>query len=168
MSSQFRHKQPTRFNEPEIPQDLATKGYVDSQNLLTDFIFLGASGAVVKSLFSIEYTHMFGQFNSFSVTEAARKDPVCFDSTLVRHLTFYIRLNTFDASTVCAFRRNEGGQNMFVTVGTTLTGVFQDTTRTDSISNRDFISFQVNSTFSAAGSATFHSVSALCSGLSLG
>jgi len=30
MSSQFRHKQPTRFNEPEIPQDLATKGYVDN------------------------------------------------------------------------------------------------------------------------------------------
>jgi len=30
MQSQFNHKQPTRFNAPEIPQDLATKGYVDS------------------------------------------------------------------------------------------------------------------------------------------
>lgn len=29
MQSQFRHKQPTRFNAPEIDQDLATKVYID-------------------------------------------------------------------------------------------------------------------------------------------
>jgi len=31
--SQFQHKQPTRFNAPEIPQDLATKAYVDAQSI---------------------------------------------------------------------------------------------------------------------------------------
>jgi len=40
MSSQFRHKQPTRFNEPEIPQDLATKGYVDAQQTISNQFFI--------------------------------------------------------------------------------------------------------------------------------
>jgi len=39
--SQFNHKQPTRFNAPEIPQDLATKGYVDAN--LNDWALLHKS-----------------------------------------------------------------------------------------------------------------------------
>jgi len=38
MASQFAHKQPTRFNEPEIPSDLATKGYVDNRQLAVQWM----------------------------------------------------------------------------------------------------------------------------------
>jgi len=40
--SHFNHKQPTRFNAPEIPQDLATKAYVDSGWALIERATLGA------------------------------------------------------------------------------------------------------------------------------
>jgi len=37
--SQFNHKQPTRFNEPEIPFDLATKQYVDDRSASGNPVF---------------------------------------------------------------------------------------------------------------------------------
>jgi len=121
--SQFAHKQPTRFNEPEIPQDLVTKQYVDARSG-TGYCF---GMLIYGSLFNWgvvnSFTHEAGTFTANASTESIF-------TTAVHHSTFIcirgqLRVETNTLNGGSQWRERDDGANVWeITVATTLTGLF--------------------------------------------
>jgi len=84
MQSQFNHKQPTRFNDPEIPQDLATKGYVDSTVVTTNIQQFNQNAQDTAIGVAREFMG-YGSIMTGSVTESARGNVAMMPITYEKH-----------------------------------------------------------------------------------
>jgi len=125
MASQFAHKQPTRFNAPEIDQDLATKGYVDN-TVTTGVAIFGQQSH--DSITNNEVNTWFGSLNAagsgerrFIAAVAGTLSLLCFD--------LQTNSNTVDGANFKQVLDDVDG-NEIVTVDQA-TGFFQDITNSD-------------------------------------
>jgi len=144
MPSQFAHKQPTRFNEPEIDFDLATKKYVDDN--------AGGSGQFVM-VCSAHDTITNGENNAWSSVSPAAEGvsrnvwfpiPATLDLFTMNIAT---NSNSIDGA-MFSFSKSGVAQNSNVVIDQA-TGLFQDITNTDSIA----ISENLNAFVYAQGNA---------------
>jgi len=69
----------------------------------------------------------------------------------IRNLFVYVSSNTRNANTTFRLRKNTANSNQVVTVSSTSTGIFEDTTNTDNVVSGDTIGYLVNF---ATGSGT--------------
>lgn len=155
MVSQFAHKQPTRFNEPEIPQDLATKGYVD--NLTSDSSYVLGT-AIIDSVTNaiVEFNAPFERL-AWNSSEAIRRFlmPV---TAICNNFSVHISTNTKNGEVIYTVHIDLSASIMTVTVPSSTTGKFQDLVNSATVTNNDFIQFEGDSTASATGVSNVNSL----------
>jgi hypothetical protein len=74
-----------------------------------------------------------------------------------RNLYAYVSANTWTTATTITSRKNAAGGNMSVSVGITTTGIFEDTSNSDSIAVDDYINFALT-TGAGSGSLTLQQI----------
>jgi len=137
MPSQFAHKQPTRFNEPEIPQDLATKGYVDGRaGDAIQYTSLGFDNAPLNNEFFA--MNSFGGAN----IEDRRSNLFPFLSGTMQKHFLRVIFNAQTATSTWTFRINFADANAIISIGAGLLGVFTIETD-DSLVEEDTMNYQI-------------------------
>jgi len=138
MPSIFAHKQPTRFNEPEIPQDLATKGYVDGR----------AGDAIQYTSLGFDNNPQNNEFfamNNFGgvAAEDRRQNlfPFAVGGTMQKHFISIV-FNTQVLTSSWQFRINGADANAVISIGAGLLGIFSQETD-DSLVEEDVINYQI-------------------------
>lgn len=159
MASQFAHKQPTRFNEPEIPQDLATKGYVDGQTHVASYI-IGTQIIDTIANAATEFTAPFVRL-AWNTTSSIRRMlmPV---TAIVNNLTVQVSANTKNGEFIITVVNDLINGNGTITVASLATGKFQDLVNSDTIVGNDFLQFEGDSTASSTGTANINSINLRC------
>jgi len=131
----------TRPDQPRIPQDLATKGYVDARtHSLCDSAFLNTSSNNPLFMWHVR----------ISTLESQVQAPIHFDMTLTR-LDVFVQNNSKDGDTVFSFR-DDGVSLGIITVGTLLTGLFDSGALSDEIASGSLINFLDDLSASTLGS----------------
>jgi len=138
MPSQFAHKQPTRFNDPEIPQDLATKSYVDGKSGdAFQYTSLGFDNA--------PQDNEFFSMNNFGGTAAEDRRqnlfPFAVGGTMEKHF-IRINFNTQVLTSTWQFRINSSDANAVISIGAGLLGLFTQETD-DTLAENDLINYQI-------------------------
>jgi len=155
MSAPF-HPQ-TRPNAPTIPQDLATRAYVDSQTH-NNFMIFGSTGITNNTTFRGNFNFVTGIIQSWTNSESGREYHVAVAGTWSL-LTVFVRTNTFDDVTVWVSRINSADGNQGFTVAASTAGTFQDITNSDVITALQDIDIGADSSASAAGASVVNSMS---------
>jgi len=139
LSSHFRHKQPTRFNAPEIPQDLATKAYVDGT---TGDSFSYVACNVDNGPLDLEWiAYALGTWNA-TENKAVDRWPYDVDGTFEKH-QHTVNANAQLGAVTINFRIELLDVNAIITIGAGLTGSFITTTQ-DVISENEQFGFQLH------------------------
>jgi len=157
MASQFAHKQPTRFNAPEIPQDLATKAYVDG--LAGDFFMIGTNIAAAVAANDTRFTGWYARAG-WATADTLRT--TCFPNNIILdRFIAHIGINNSDGNTVLSNFEVVGSTlgNSSVTIPLATTGIFQDTTNEDSFTIAQLAAIQNDTTDITSGDADIASVS---------
>jgi len=139
MASRFRGI--TRPANPVIPQDLSTKGYVDTN---TRFFFFcpTINTSLTVPLFC---------FHMRLVTLESQISSTLFFDAVLRRLDCRIQTNSFDDTIFLSFR-DDGVSLGEITVLTLLSGLFDSGVLTDEIANGSLIDFLVDLNLPTAGS----------------
>jgi len=127
MSSQFRHKQPTRFNEPEIPQDLATKGYVDNLTIREQWFLSQANNEPIQN--DDTEAIWFG-FTTANPSLPARRSPIAFDVS-VTLMQMFIDQNINNNASSITFEIEGTATALLVDIPSMISGLFQETGSVD-------------------------------------
>lgn len=88
------------------------------------------------------YNDVAGDQNNHNTTEANTKLRIRYAGTASK-LSTRIEANTVTATSTIRFRKNGANGNQVLTIGSSTTGVFSDTTNTDSVAAGDDINYQV-------------------------
>lgn len=89
-------------------------------------------------------------------------------SEILKSLWVRVRTNTLDGNTVLRVLKNGGLGNQGVTIGAGLTGIFQDTTNTDSFVDGDTVVHRLDTTASTVGSINIMEVSVVMQTITTG
>lgn len=99
-----------------------------------------SSGGVATSAVDTRFTPIAGHLDTFATTEANSQIELNVAGTW-KNLHVYIGSNTRTASTVFGNRKNGADGAMSVSVGSTSTGLFEDTSNSDSIALDDDLNY---------------------------
>jgi len=149
----------TRFGaDPTVPQELATKAYVDSGGGGSGAFLIGAA-MTSNGTHSNDYHPIFVT-QSWSTIRTERSQIITFAFTLTR-LRLKIRINTSNGATPVSF--NEDNVDLgTITVPASATGAFDSGALTDSVAAGSDISIHRDTTSSSAGTFQFMPCTAEC------
>lgn len=85
-----------------------------------------------------QYAQIVHKSLSLQTTEANSQTKMSISGT-VKNLYVYVPSNTRDGTSTLTFRKNSADGNSTVSIGASTTGVFEDTTNTDTITNGDLL-----------------------------
>jgi len=138
--SQFDHKQPTRFNAPEIDQDLATKLYVDNAGIVGAIFFLGQED--ILGAF-----HGIGFYSPFDRTSDSSEFPsqmlMSAANILARHF-LNIQFNTHTVGTSEFDFRDDGATANNISVAFGVTGHVDSGALAVAIAAGSLVNFRFN------------------------
>jgi len=146
----------TRPDVPRIPQDLATKAYVDGQTH-DNFMMLGMSQQQGRTGgLGNTFTGIWNR-SGYS-NEVNRSFPMGVPGTL-SDMRLLVQANTTDGDTIMTNRKNIAPGNMTITIGAGLTGQFTDLTNSDDYVAGDTEAMRLDTSDSTGGSFTMTSAS---------
>jgi len=149
MQSQFNHKQPTRFNEPEIPQDLATKGYVDTQiQANNDFVF----GFTNNNNVAFSETRFFGYFaRQQHQATISTMDFICPFAFTNSRMRIRVGANTLDENSTFVQMVNGSPGNQTITIIALTAGTLFDDVNNDDYVLNDTLAMRMDASTSTVG-----------------
>jgi len=148
----------TRPDPPRIPQDLATKGYVDDVATHGHVSVVGVT--LVDAVAATPNTEFICIFTRTGLANQTGNRRFSFPMAVVLNLMcVLVNTNTYDTAYTITNMVNEVDANQTVTIPSSTTGKFQDVTNSDSYDNQDDNTIRVDAELVGAGSASTTSIS---------
>jgi len=145
----------TRPDTPRIPQDLATKAYVDG--VQGDFFFMGTNVSDAVAPTVAEYCGYFGG-KTFNFSGVARST-ILPNAVKLDRLFVDNRLNTADDETICSVFNitTDTVTIVTLTIPTLVTGIFSDIVNSVEFASGIIVSFEADATAVGTGSCNITS-----------
>jgi len=148
----------TRPDAPRIPQDLATKDYVDG--LAGDFFMLSANIDDEVAAGATQFSG-YNARAAFGSTLVARSTALP-NAVILDRLTAFVDNNNSDDTVIMRGHEvlSDTNKNTILTVPTLTTGIFRDITNQDVYAQTELPCVEVDASATTAGTTSFSSFSA--------
>jgi len=150
----------TRPDPPRIPQDLATKGYVDDASTHDHISQVGIGLVDAAPTGAVEYCCIFGR-TGLATQENQRQFSMAVNCTL-SDLLVVIRTNTLDEEAIITMQVNTPDGNETVTVPAATTGDFSDLVNTDDFVFGESQGYKIDNSATTSGASSITSISNRC------